>query len=165
MTDRPQPKPPTKTLADIAEDMRDIDFCMLVTTAEDGSLAGRPMSNNSEVAFEGTSWFFTYDDTRMVADIGRDASVGLTYAGKAGLKGIVGAPGMFIHVQGEASVIKDKARFEEHWVKGLERWFPQGTETPGLALLEVVATRVHYWDGEEEGEVPLPAAEPPLMGV
>ncbi|KLE34753.1 pyridoxamine 5'-phosphate oxidase family protein [Aurantiacibacter luteus] len=149
-------KAPTKTLADISEDMKDIDFCMLSSRAQDGSIGARPMSNNSEVEYEGTSYFFTYDDTRMVEDIGRDPSVGLSYAGKAGLKGIVGAPGMFIHVEGEANIVKDKARFEEHWVKGLDRWFPQGTDTPGLAMLEVVAKRVHYWDGEEEGEVKLP---------
>ena len=43
----------TKSLADIAEAMRDIDFCVLTTRAEDGSIAGRPMSNNREVAYEG----------------------------------------------------------------------------------------------------------------
>ncbi|MGX7896943.1 pyridoxamine 5'-phosphate oxidase family protein [Tsuneonella sp. HG222] len=146
----------TKTLADISEDMKDIDFCMLVSRAQDGSIAGRPMSNNSEVAYEGTSWFFTEDETRMVDDIARDPSVGLSYAGKAGLKGIVGAPGMFIHVEGEAKLVRDKAKFAEHWDKSLDRWFKQGVDTPGLVLLEVVAKRVHYWDGEDEGEVKLP---------
>ena len=147
----------TKTLADISEAMKDIDFCMLVSRAQDGSIGGRPMSNNQEVAYEGTSWFFTDDDTRMIDDIERDASVGLTYAGKAGLKGMVGAPGMFIHVQGEARLIDDKAKFEEHWDKSLDRWFKQGVDTPGLVMLEVVAKRIHYWDGEDEGEVKLPA--------
>ncbi|GGD45082.1 pyridoxamine 5'-phosphate oxidase [Erythrobacter arachoides] len=148
---------PTKTLAQIAEDMKDIDFCMLTSRAQDGSIGGRPMSNNSEVEYEGTSYFFTTDDTRMVENIARDASVGLSYAGKAGLKGIVGAPGMFIHVEGEANIIRDKQAFRDHWVKDLERWFKQGVDTPGLVLLEVVAKRVHYWDGEDEGEVKLPA--------
>ena len=31
----------TKTLADISEAMKDIDFCMLVSRAEDGSAAAR----------------------------------------------------------------------------------------------------------------------------
>lgn len=148
----------TKSLEDISDAMKDIDFCMLVSRAEDGSIGGRPMSNNQEVAYEGTSWFFTTDDTRMATDIARDPSVGLTYSGKAGLKGLIGAPGLFIHVEGEAKLIRDKAAFEEHWTTDLERWFEDGVDTPGLVLIEVQAKRVHYWEGEEEGEVRLPAA-------
>jgi len=147
----------TKTLADISEAMKDIDFCVLVSRAEDGSIGGRPMSNNREVEYEGTSRFFTYDDTRMAQDIARDPSVGLTYQGKAGLLGVVGKPGLFIHVEGEARLVKDKAKFAEHWDESLERWFEQGIDTPGLALIEVGAKRIHYWDGEDEGEVRLPA--------
>jgi len=147
----------TWTLSQISEAMKDIDFCMLVSRAQDGSLAGRPMSNNREVEYEGTSWFFSDDTTRTVEDIGRDASVGLTYQGKAGLKGLVGAPGLFVHVEGEARLVRDKAAFREHWTKDLDRWFEQGVDTPGLVLIEIAAKRIHYWDGEEEGEVKLPA--------
>lgn len=150
-----------KTLADISEAMKDIDFCMLVSRAEDGAIGGRPMSNNRNVAYEGTSRFFAYDDTRMVGDIARDPAVGLTYQGKAGLLGVVGKPGLFVHVEGEARLVKDKAKFAEHWDKSLERWFEQGVDTPGLALIEVEARRIHYWDGEDEGEVRLPVAAAP----
>ena len=145
----------TKTLADISEAMRDIDFCMLTTRAEDGSLGGRPMSNNREVEYEGTSWFFTCHHHRSVKDIERDSSVGLSYQGKAGLLGVVGKPGMFVHVEGEARLVRDKAKFAEHWDKGLEMWFEQGVDTPGLVLIEVAARRIHYWDGMDEGEVKL----------
>ncbi|RPF72207.1 pyridoxamine 5'-phosphate oxidase family protein [Aurantiacibacter spongiae] len=148
---------PDKSMADIAEAMKDIDFCMLCSRAPDGSIAGRPMSNNQEVEYEGTSWFFTTDDAQMVNDIARDNSVGLTYQGSAGLKGVAGAPGMFIHVEGECRIVRDKSAFREHWVKDLERWFEQGVDTPGLVMLEVVAKRIHYWDGEDEGEVKVPA--------
>jgi general stress protein 26 len=148
----------SKTLGEISEALKDIDFCMLVSRAADGSIGGRPMSNNREVAYEGTSRFFTSGDARMVEDVERDPSVGLTYQGKAGLMGMVGKPGLFVHVEGEARVIRDKARFAEHWTPGLERWFEQGIDTPGLTLLEVIARRIHYWDGEDEGEVALPSA-------
>ena len=33
--------------------------------------------------------------------------------------------------------------------------FEQGIDTPGVVLVKVHATRIHYWDGEDEGEVPL----------
>ena len=41
------------TLADLSDKMRDIDFAMLSTHAEGGEIAGRPMSNNGDVAYEG----------------------------------------------------------------------------------------------------------------
>lgn len=43
----------TKTLGDISEAMRDLDFCILVSRAADGSIGGRPTSNNHEVEYEG----------------------------------------------------------------------------------------------------------------
>ena len=51
--------------------------------------------------------------------------------------------------------MRDKARFAEHWDKSLDRWFPQGIDTPGMVMIEVDANRIHYWDGEDEGEVKL----------
>ena len=147
----------SKTLADISEAMKDIDFCMLVSRAEDGSIGGRPMSNNRKVEYSGTSRFFTYADTRMAQDIERDGAIGLTYQGKAGLLGVVGKPGLFVHVEGEARLVRDKARFAENWDDDLDRWFEQGIDTPGLVLIEVAARRIHYWDGEDEGEVRLTA--------
>lgn len=142
-----------KTLSDIAGDMKQIDFCTLTTHAPGGTIGARPMSNNREVEFDGDSYFFTYQNRQMVADIERDANVGVTYLGSAGLKGVLGAPGQYIHVEGAAEVIRDKARFAEHWDKSLDRWFPQGVDTPGAVMLKVIATRIHYWDGEDEGEV------------
>ena len=148
----------TKTLSDISEAMRDVDFCVFTTRAQDGSIGGRPMSNNREVEYEGTSWFFTYDNHRSVADIERDGSVGLSYQGSGGLLGVVGKPGIFVHVEGQATLVRDKARFAEHWQDNLDRWFPQGIDTPGVVMIEVAARRIHYWDGGDEGEVKVAAA-------
>jgi general stress protein 26 len=147
--------PMTKTLTDIAEDMKQIDFCTLSTHAPNGTIGARPMSNNREVEFDGDAWFYTYEDRQMVADIGRDPNVAMTYLGSAGLKGILGAPGQFIHVEGRGSIVKDKSTFAEHWDASLERWFPQGIDTPGMVMIKVSASRIHYWDGEDEGEVTL----------
>jgi general stress protein 26 len=140
----------TKTLADISEKMRDIDFTMLSTRAANGAIGSRPMSNNREVDYDGDSFFFTTDDTQMVADIERDPQVGLGLQGKAGLFGV--RP-FFVAVEGRAQLIRDKSQFEEHWTSDLDRWFEQGVDTPGLTLIKVHADRIHYWDGEEEGEV------------
>ena len=138
------------TLREIAEKVRDIDFAMLLTRTESGEIAGRPMSNNRDVEYDGDSFFFTSDETRSVSDIKRHPLVALSYTGR---KGLLGQPPIFITVQGEAELIHDKREFEAHWVKDLERWFKKGTDTPGLVLIKVHASRIHYWDGENEGEV------------
>jgi general stress protein 26 len=142
-----------KTLSDISEAMRDIDFCTLSTVAANGAIASRPMSNNREVDYTGDSWFFTTDDAAMVRDIAGNPNVGCSYQGSAGLMGVVGKPGMFIHLEARATLVRDKAQFAEHWDKSLDRWFPQGVDTPSLVLIRARAERIHYWDGEDEGEV------------
>ena len=142
----------TKTLKDIAEKMRDIDFTMLSTYTDGGAIASRPMSNNRDVDYDGDSWFFTTEDSRMVSDIAADPTVGLTFQGKAGMLGL--RP-FFVALEGRADLIRDKAQFEKHWTRDLERWWPEGADTPGLVLMKVHAERAHYWDGEDEGEVPL----------
>lgn len=142
---------PTKNLADIAEVMRDIDFAMMSTRAEDGAFAARPMSNNRDVDFDGDSWFFSSEDTLTVKHLSHDPHVGLTMQGKGGL---FGKPPMFLAIEGKAELIRDRAQFEEHWTKDLEYWW-DGPDAPGLVLIKVHAERVHYWDGKEEGEVRL----------
>ena len=57
-----------KTLAEIAEMMRDIDFAMFSTHSTGGTIASRPMSNNRDVDYDGDNWFFSFEDTRLVSD-------------------------------------------------------------------------------------------------
>lgn len=140
------------SLADLAKEMRDIDFAMLSTHAEGGEIAGRPMSTNRDVAYDGTSHFFTLDSTRTVAEIGRDPKVALSFTGR---KGKGGKPPAFIAVEGKASLIRDKSAFEAHWTKDLDGWFDQGADTPGLVLIQVKAARITCWKGLEEAEVEL----------
>ncbi len=140
----------TKTLADLSEKMRDIDFAMLSTHTDGGQIAARPMSNNRQVDYDGTSHYFSMGDTRTVSDIARDPKVGLSFLGKSGL---LGMKPFFVAVEGQAVLIRDKAAFAEHWTSDLDRWFADGIDTPGLVLIKVRAERVHFWDGEDEGEI------------
>ena len=110
------------------------------------------MSNNGEVEYHGDSCFFTYEGTRTVSDIEGDAQVGLTFTGAAGL---LGGPPLFIAVEGRAELIRDKAQFEAHWTRDLDRWFEQGVDTPGVVMIRVGANRLHYWNGSDEGEITL----------
>jgi general stress protein 26 len=135
-----------KTLSDLSSRMRDIDIAMLSTHAEGGTIASRPMSNNGEVEYNGTSYYFTWENTHMVGEIGKDPKVSLSFQGPKAFA---------VAVEGEAKLVRDKAAFAEHWTKDLDEWFEQGIDTKGVVMIEVRATRVHYWDGEEDGEVTL----------
>jgi general stress protein 26 len=139
-----------KSLAELAEKMKDIDFALLSTRTQSGAIATRPMSNNRQVDYDGDSWFFTCDSTGTVADIEANPQVGLSYQAKSGMLGL--RP-FFLAIEGRAELIRDRSRFAEHWTKDLDRWFEQGVDTPGLTLVKVAAERLHYWDGYDEGEL------------
>jgi general stress protein 26 len=141
-----------KSLAELAEKMKDIDFAMLSTRTRSGAIAARPMSNNRQVDFDGDSWFFACDETGTVADIEGDPQVGLGYQAKSGM---LGMRPFFLAIEGQAELIRDKSRFAGHWTRDLDRWFKDGVDTPGLTLIKVRAQRLHYWDGHDEGELRL----------
>ena len=130
-------------LKDIAQKMRKLDIATLVTVAEDGSLAARPMSNNGDVDFDGKSYYFTYEESDKVKQIAANPQVQLAFEGDDNL---------YVTVTGQAELIRDKAEFEKHWVDELEPWFAQGTDTPGMVLVCVKATQAKYWQDLEMGE-------------
>lgn len=140
------------TLKDISSKMADIDFCMLSTKGSAGQIASRPMSNNGDVEYDGDSWFFAYENSAKIRELEADPRVSLTFA--AG-KGLLGKPGIFIAVEGEATLSRDKSEFEAHWAKDLDIWFPEGIDTPGVVLIKVHAKEVEYWDGTDNEKVAL----------
>jgi len=142
----------TLTLPELAKKMAGIDFAMLQTHTASGEIAGRPMSNNGDVDYDGDSYFFAFDSADMVGEIERDPKVALSFTGS---KSLLGKPPLFVAVEGHATRSRDRATLQAHWVPDLERWFEQGVDTPGIVLIQVKATRIHYWSGEDDGEIRL----------
>lgn len=140
------------TLDDVAKTLKDVDFVMLNTHTDGGQIAGRPMSNNRQVEYDGDSFFFLDAESRTFADVSRDPNVTLSVQGKTGM---FGKPPLFLSIEGQAEIIRDRDALAEHWTSELERWWPEGPETPGVALIKVAAKRIHYWDDGEEGEARL----------
>ena len=138
------------TLPEIAKKMADIDIAVLTTRSADGGLAGRPMSNNGDVEYQGESYYFTDETTHTVSDIERDANVGLAFQGSAKLfQGVQ----FYVFVEGKASLVRDKTAFAAHWTKDLDRWFEDGIDTPGVVMIKVAAERIKYWNGTKSGDV------------
>jgi general stress protein 26 len=135
---------PSLSLDDLAKKMKGIDIATLATHTTGGKIAGRPMSNNGDVEYDGDSFYFTTTDTRMVSDIQTDPKVSLSFTGKHGF---------WATVEGEAQLIQDKAAFEAHWTRDLDKWFEDGVDTRNLILIKVHANRIKYWDKGEDGEL------------
>lgn len=141
----------TKSLAEIAKDMAGIDIAILSTHTEGGQIANRPMSNNGDVAYDGTSYYFALQSTRVISDIEGNPKVALGFSSEAGIF----SDGIYIAVEGEADLVRDKAAFRRHWNPDLDKWFEQGIETPGLVLIRVKAKRLTCWKGREEFDIRL----------
>lgn len=117
--------------------VEDIDFTMLTTQDAQNRLVSRPMSTR-EMDDAGDIWFFTAEDTQKVDDVQRDHDVGLSYCDAKGMR--------YVSVAGRASVVHDRAKMEELWTPSLDIWFPDGLETPGIALLKVTPLDTEFWE-------------------
>lgn len=138
-----------KTIEEISKRMAGIDIAILSTHTESGQIANRPMSNNGDVAYDGTSYYFTFEQARTVADIQANPKVALGFTGQGGIF----SDAIYVAVEGSAELIRDKAVFQAHWTSNLDRWFEKGVDTPNVVLVKVKAVRITYWDGEDEGEI------------
>ena len=136
----------TDGLKEVAKKMRNLDLCMMTTIGEKGMTASRPMSNNGDVKYDGKSYFFTWEKSKLVEDLEGNSHVNLSF---------MGSKDLFISVSGKAKLVRKKEKMEKHWVPDLEKWFDKGLDTPGLVMIEVKAKHVQMWQGAEEKVVKL----------
>ena len=125
----------------LREIVKAVDICMLTTVDERGDLHSRPMSNNREIEFDADLWFFTYVSSHKVDEVGRVPKVCASFADVDAQQ--------YASLTGRAEVVRDRAKIEELWQPQLKAWFPEGVETPDIALLKVTVERAEYWDGSQ----------------
>lgn len=131
------------TRDDLVTIMKTMDLCFMGTKDGDG-LCSRPMSNNAQVDWDGDNWFFTHGDTRKIRQLEADPTVMLDFGGDKD----------WVSLRGEAKLHRDdRALFERHWSKDIDRWFPDGIDTPGLVLIQVTAREAELWGAAGEGVV------------
>jgi len=129
-------KPDSDQMDKLWSMIKDIQFAML--TSEDGDvLRSRPMAV-SQKTFDGALWFFTRADSHKVSEVGKDDRVGVSYADPQHQN--------YVSLSGTASLVRDKAAIEEHWVEPLRAWFPEGKADPDIALLKIDVQQAEYWD-------------------
>ena len=121
----------------LGEMIKDIDFAMLTTIDNDGTLRSRPMSTQ-QVEFDGDLWFFTRASSHKVDEVQRNQHVNVSYSKPEDQH--------YVSVSGMAELVHDKEKIEELWNPILKAWFPKGLEDPDLALLKVNVEQAEYWD-------------------
>lgn len=118
--------------------IKEMDFGMLTTTDSDGSLRSRPMSANGKVEDSGDIWFFTYGESNKVLETQDNPQVNVSFSDIKNQK--------YVSLSGTAQLVRDSAKIKALWQSELKAWFPQGVDTPDIALLRINAEKAEYWD-------------------
>ncbi|HEV7368659.1 pyridoxamine 5'-phosphate oxidase family protein [Arenibaculum sp.] len=121
-----------------------IQFAMLTTTDEDGTLRSRPMAAVNH-DFDGELWFFTRASSHKTLEIDRHHQVNLAYSDPDEQN--------YVSVSGTATLVRDSAKAKELWKEPMRTWFPDGPDDPDLALLRVRADSAEYWDAPSSAMV------------
>lgn len=121
-------------LAHLATLIDDIPIAMLTTLDDDGTLASRPMAV-LEMDASGALWFFTDLRSSKVEHL---RSVNLSFTDTA--------HGTYVSLSGRGEVATDRAHIERLWTAFARPWFPDGPDSPNLALLKFLPDAADYWD-------------------
>ncbi|MGG6264498.1 pyridoxamine 5'-phosphate oxidase family protein [Leptolyngbya sp. AN03gr2] len=127
-----------QSLQKLREMIKDINYCMLTTIDDDGSLRSRPMATNSEVEANGDLWFFTYASSHKVTEVNHHHQVNVSFSAPDKQR--------YVSLSGMAELVRDRAKMQELWKPELKAWFPQELNEPDIALLKVNAIKAEYWD-------------------
>lgn len=123
-----------ETLRDLIKDIR---IAMMTTVDEDGTLRSRPMGTQ-DIEGENDLWFFTADPSGKTAEVRHDQQVNLSYVDHG--------KNRYVSVSGMAQIVHDKGRMEAYWKPIYKAWFPEGLDTPNIALLRVTPEKAEFWD-------------------
>src|SRR5882672_3869500 len=101
---------------------------LLVTVAKGGSLDSRPMGCLQR-EFDGTLWFMTFRGTPKLLEIEDNQHALVSYARPADYE--------FVSLSGRARMVEDRGQIKTLWNEGLRVWFPDGPDSPDIALVAV----------------------------
>lgn len=118
----------------------DIQFTMLTTVSDDGSIHSRPMATQKldEKNFNGTLWFFSKKSSHKNHCIEKDQHVNLAYANPSKQR--------YVSISGRANIVEDRSKMQELWNPTLKAWFPEGLMDPELSLISVNIESAEIWD-------------------
>jgi len=116
--------------------VNDARIGMLTTMTADGRHVSRPMALQ-DVEFDGDLWFFAYEDSDLAQQIAAYPQVNVAFSDSTQQS--------WVSIAGAAVIVHDDAKAKDLWNPINQAWFPDGLETPGLALIKVHAETAEYW--------------------
>lgn len=124
-------------LGHVAYLIEGIPIAMLTTVDGNGSLASRPMAA-LEMDVHGALWFFTDVHSSKVEQL-RAANLAFTDT----------ANGTYVSMSGRGEIDTDRSRIKRLWTSFAKPWFPDGPDSPNLALLKFLPDAADYWDAPD----------------
>lgn len=121
----------------IADLITEAKVAMLTTTTPEGRHVSRPMALQ-EADFDGDLWFFADEDSAKATQIAASPEVGVSFSDSQ--------HHTWTSIAGRASIVRDRAKAEQLYTPVLKAWFPDGLDTPGLALIKVETDTAEYWE-------------------
>lgn len=115
-------------------------IAMLTTCQPDGELDARPMSL-LDVDDGGCLWFFAEHAPDDAAAQTRYARVNLCFSDCASAT--------YASVSGHGELLHQTDRIAALWTEDARPWFPEGPESPRLAVLKVTPQRSEFWDAPD----------------
>lgn len=121
----------------VAELIRGIKFCMLVTQTDEGHLHSRPVTTQDQ-EFDGDLWFIGGKDSEWVQDISKREQINLAYSQPDGQN--------YVSITGRASLVEDRTKLEEVWSDFYKAYFPEGIDDPNVQLVRVETHGAELWE-------------------
>ncbi len=128
-----------EALGKLKELVESINICMYCTMEQGSGMASRPMGT-AKIEDNGDIWFFTTDSSGAAGNAEGAREVCLNYSSPA--------KNSYLCVMGRPELSFDKARMKELWSPILKTWFPEGLDTPDIALVRVRPRSAHYWESD-----------------
>jgi general stress protein 26 len=111
---------------------------MLVTSASDGKLRGRPMAIQQREDDQ-SIWLATSDQSDKVQDVAANPVCAvLCHDGER-------SP-TYVSMSGDATIVRDAAKIRELWDPAWRLWFPEGPDEKDIVLLHFTPSHVEYAD-------------------
>lgn len=128
-----------EALKKLKELVESVGICMYCTMERGAEMASRPMGT-AKIEDDGSIWFFTTDHSGPAENANESNEVCLNYAHIT--------KNTYLSVMGNPELVFDKAKMKELWTPILKTWFPDGLDTPDIALVKVTPSSAHYWDSD-----------------
>jgi general stress protein 26 len=124
----------TEQLQALSELLQPMKFAMLTTQNSQGQLSSCPMTI-LKMDSTGALWCFTDLQAERTLSL---SSINLSFTEHD--------HATFVSISARGEIVTDRTLIEDLWTPAAKPWFPQGKESPNLALLKIVPSVAQYWD-------------------